>query len=611
MAVKHASTPTIAWLAVGLAVAIWSLPETNYAQPPHHPGNNARPAIRPGGVQAPSGHVGGVPHTPPQQFNQQHVGGQQFGQQHLGGQQFHLPNNNQQQMQQFRGPGGSPFGAGQQPGVPQNFQHNLGTPIHGIGNAHPLTDHSPQARQQFVVPHNIHPQTHSNLETTHPELQQHFQNLQNARSLGQYSQQLQALRNSQAFREHPHFGQLNLDHVSGNFQQHIADGRYTPGSLNHLNTALVGGNRIDLGRQFAMHQQGDVARRLNLSNNLLQNGGWARRPVGPVYAGYTHTAFSNWYCGPGHFPAYCWTPRWSPWVRWAWWLNPLAIYDPRPFYCRPIIYPIATNYVPYNYPTWQTLPVTSCGTWVDAPQVNVAANAIDVQLLAVRFVDNGQPEQNFGPRYRVWVRNNSAVPVTQPFQVTLVASNTPASGPDLPWAGVMVPSIDAGAVVPVDIRLPLNVQRMYQAPDGHNVPFEYLHVLVDSAQQLGDVDPTNNGTVIARREVLPVDPAAFTTDAASAAPGAVVTIAGEGFGPEPGQVLVSINGQPRQAVIYGWYDLGVQFEMPPDAPVGDNAVAEVIIVRGDGAAANPLSVPLTALPNGPGLGSPVPPAPLP
>lgn len=212
-------------------------------------------------------------------------------------------------------------------------------------------------------------------------------------------------------------------------------------------------------------------------------------------------------------------------------------------------------------------------------------------MLAVRFVDNGHPEQNLGPRYRVWIRNNSPIQVATPFSVLALASNDPTPTAELPQAGVVIPTMDIGEVKPVDIRLPLQANRLGQTPEGHRVPFNYLHVLIDSHQQIGETDESNNGSVVARTDILPVDPAAFSTDLTAAAPGATLTIAGEGFGPEPGRVLVSVNGQQTEALIQGWYDLGIRFTVPNYTLTG-TVDADILVVRGDGAISNPLDVDL-------------------
>ena len=92
-------------------------------------------------------------------------------------------------------------------------------------------------------------------------------------------------------------------------------------------------------------------------------------------------------------------------------------------------------------------------------------------------------------------------------------------------------------------------------------------------------------------EVLPVDPAAFELQPTVAAAGGEVLLAGEGLGPQPGQVLLVVNGKEAEAEVLGWYDLGVRFTLPRvEAPGAVDA--EVIVVRGDGAASNPLQIKL-------------------
>jgi hypothetical protein len=89
-----------------------------------------------------------------------------------------------------------------------------------------------------------------------------------------------------------------------------------------------------------------------------------------------------------------------------------------------------------------------------------------------------------------------------------------------------------------------------------------------------------------------VDPAAFELDPAAAVTGSQVLLAGEGFGPQPGQVLVHLGNIELQAEIRGWYDLGVQFVLP-NLPLAGPTPADVIVIRADGAAANPLEVTIT------------------
>jgi hypothetical protein len=190
----------------------------------------------------------------------------------------------------------------------------------------------------------------------------------------------------------------------------------------------------------------------------------------------------------------------------------------------------------------------------------------------------------------------------------LIAANDPVPQADLPQAGAVMNGIEAGQIQSVDIRLPLAANRLAATPEGQRIPFSYLHVIVDSHRELAESNESNNGSVVARNDILPVDPAAFSSDVSAGAPGTVINVAGEGLGPEPGQVIVSINGLQLQAEIHGWYDLGVRFALPNIA-LASPTDADILIVRGDGAAANPLDfeiVPQTMLGE-----SPMPPIPSP
>ncbi|QDT93088.1 hypothetical protein [Gimesia algae] len=346
-----------------------------------------------------------------------------------------------------------------------------------------------------------------------------------------------------------------------------------------------------LKKQFELHKKGDVARQLKLNNHLLKHGGWRNRTLfGNMANSFTHTHFGCWYAGPGMYPSYCWSPHWSAWVDWCWWDWCHPICDPRPLICRPIICDPCVPWVWYDCPVWQPLPIVTCGTWVDIEPI-VIDSGLDLQMLAVRFVDSGHPEEELGPRFRVWFRNNSVVDINQPFNVMLLASNSREAVAGVPEAGTRVDNIAAGQIQSVDIRLPFAASTLSLDAEGNQVPFEQLHVLIDSHREIPEAFEENNGSVVARVDVLPVDPALFSADSDVVFSGGMVNLAGEGLGPEPGKVLMSLNGMNFEAEIYGWYDLGVRIQLP-ELPLLDAADATFVIVRGDGAASNPLDMQL-------------------
>lgn len=347
----------------------------------------------------------------------------------------------------------------------------------------------------------------------------------------------------------------------------------------------------NLKKQFELHKKGDVARQLHLNQNLLKHGGWRNRSLfGNMANSFTHTHFGSWYAGPGMYPSYCWSPHWSAWVDWCWWDWCHPICDPRPLICRPIIWEPCGPWVWYDCPVWQPLPIVTCGTWVDVEPI-VIDSGLDLQMLAVRFVDSGHAEEELGPRFRVWFRNNSVVDINQPFNVMLLASNSREAVAGVPEAGTRVDNIAAGQIQTVDIRLPFAASTLSTDADGNQVPFEQLHVLIDSHREIPEAFEENNGSVVARVDVLPVDPALFSADSDVVFSGGMVNLAGEGLGPEPGKVLMSLNGMNFEAEIYGWYDLGVRVQLP-ELPLLDAADATFVIVRGDGAASNPIDLQL-------------------
>ena len=381
-------------------------------------------------------------------------------------------------------------------------------------------------------------------------------------------------------------------------------------------TAGPEARRLDLAKQYDLRGKGDVARRLgrhkpgnlNKSINYLGNyhghRGYGRK--GPHYGYYGVISplygqhhFRSPYRWPSYYavfhigtgPYSYWCPRWSPWVRWSWYYHCGPTWDPRPIWCRPWGYVSCTRWIWWDVPVWEPLPTVVCGTWVDTPVVEVPAAQLDLQLLAVRFVDAGHPDEKLGPRYRVWFRNNSTVAIDRPFDVMLFAENGPQITKHAPLAGVRVNSIQAGETQSVDIRLPFEVQQMGLDDQGQPCPFSTLHVLVDANREIDETSEINNGTQLAADLILPVDPSVFEAKPQVAEAGSELLLAGEGLGPEPGRVIIQLGGIEMDAEIVGWFDLGVRLKLA-DLPLAAPVEAELIVVRQDGVAANPITITL-------------------
>ncbi|MDB5386187.1 MAG: hypothetical protein JWM11_1833 [Planctomycetaceae bacterium] len=363
--------------------------------------------------------------------------------------------------------------------------------------------------------------------------------------------------------------------------------RLKNGDLNRY-SHLKSGNAYHMQRQFALHQTGDISRRMNLLPALQARGGWRHRHFGAISPLYAQHCRSMWYPGPAICGPYLWYPKWGLWVDWCWWDRCSVIYDPRPRICRPVHHQHCAPWIAWQYPVWQPLPLVSCGTWVNVDPV-VINNGVDVQLLATRFVDPGHPDQQLGPRFRVWFRNNSPFAINQPFNVLLLASNDGSAREGLPEAGLRIPGMAPGEIQSVDIRLPFAANVLGRSPQNNATPFSYLSVFVDSHNELVELNKANNGATLVRGDILPVDPVIFAADPAHIEPQGIVHLAGEGFGPEPGKALVVIGDQEFDAEILGWFDLGVQLRIP-DFALDAATAADLVIIRGDGAASQPLTI---------------------
>lgn len=386
---------------------------------------------------------------------------------------------------------------------------------------------------------------------------------------------------------------------------HTRDGE----QFKHVTTGPVA-RRIDLAGQYKMRHHGDVARRMgshkhdafaarSVRSYGLQHASHHGRHYhrGRVSPSYKKSHFSFHFHWPSYYRAYYshpiphhyYYPRWSPWVNWSWYYRCELLWDPRPVYCRPWAYQACPGWVWWELPVWEPLPVVASGTWVDVEPLQVPAAEFDLQLLAVRFVDAGHPQEKLGPRYRIWFRNGSEQAITNPFDVVLLAGNDEEINDKLPMAGVRINSIEAGQIQSVDIRLPFEVMEMGRDDQNQPVPFTTLHVLADANREIEETSEVNNGTRLAADLILPVDPSVFEAKSKEAEVGRELLLAGEGLGPEPGRVLVHMGGIEMEAEILGWYDLGVRVTVPR-LPLAGPTEAELIVIRRDGIATNPLTV---------------------
>ena len=137
-------------------------------------------------------------------------------------------------------------------------------------------------------------------------------------------------------------------------------------------------------------------------------------------------------------------------------------------------------------------------------QAAPAKAGFDLELIDVRLVDAGDVAKKIGPRYRVFIRNNSTVPVKQEFNVALYASKDRELKANLPNKVERISDLKAGETVAIDIRLPFEVFRLGQTEDGRPLEFSQLFVFVDSDNEIVETDKENNAALLPRDKILKV-----------------------------------------------------------------------------------------------------------
>lgn len=125
---------------------------------------------------------------------------------------------------------------------------------------------------------------------------------------------------------------------------------------------------------------------------------------------------------------------------------------------------------------------------------------VDLQLIDVRMLDNGDAAKQIGPRYRVTFRNVGTSPVDHDFNVALVAADDANLTTNLPTIESRISSVGTGDVKTVDLRLPATAFDMGQ--DTHS-EFAKLFVFVDSHGEVNDVNRDNNAARVDRTAIEP------------------------------------------------------------------------------------------------------------
>jgi len=191
--------------------------------------------------------------------------------------------------------------------------------------------------------------------------------------------------------------------------------------------------------------------------------------------------WNNFYCYPWNknYKPGCWYPNYG--------FFPPIVVTPG-FFPGPAIYP---------YPRTSTNYVTVVSRTATPASL---VNGTDLQLVDIKLLDNGRPEAQIGPRYRVSFRNVGSTPVDHEFNVSLVAATEMKLAEDLPQTITRVGAIQGNDINFVDLRLPSSVFQM-ATTDGGKTEFSKLLVFVDSYQEVKDSNRENNIAGLERNTV--------------------------------------------------------------------------------------------------------------
>ncbi len=137
-------------------------------------------------------------------------------------------------------------------------------------------------------------------------------------------------------------------------------------------------------------------------------------------------------------------------------------------------------------------------TLVATPAATV--DGVDLELVDVRMLDNGDASQQIGPRYRVTFRNAGARPVDHEFNIALIAADDANLSANLPTVESRITSVPTADATTVDVRLPVTA---FQMGKDSKSEFARLFVFVDSHGEVNDINRDNNATGLDRTAIEP------------------------------------------------------------------------------------------------------------
>ncbi|MBI1900399.1 MAG: hypothetical protein HYS13_04695 [Planctomycetia bacterium] len=216
--------------------------------------------------------------------------------------------------------------------------------------------------------------------------------------------------------------------------------------------------------------------------------------------------------------------------------------------------------------------------------VEAAQGQMNLQLVDVRLVEPGMPEQKLGPRFRLFVKNASPFGISRPIDLVVAAGIDRKFEQGLPSAVERISGLAPGQVATIEIRLPIESMAMQYPGEEKPAPFSTLFVMVTGQQDLLGNATIKPLAILPRIGIQFVDLALHKPADARVPTGAVVTLAGEGFGIDGGQVILSLGQAKLVGQIVNWGPTAIQVKLP-ELALATPTAAQIVVARADGQSA--------------------------
>jgi hypothetical protein len=224
---------------------------------------------------------------------------------------------------------------------------------------------------------------------------------------------------------------------------------------------------------------------------------------------------------------------------------------------------------------------------------NPPRQVVDLEVVAIRFVDLGDAEKGTGPRFRLSVRNKGQEPV-EAIPVVLMAG-IDFQNPDLPTvqAEGSMERLAAGQTADVDVRLPRDAFELESDDAGEPVAFREVVAIADPLEFFEDLQPDDNVLLLSTTEIDAVELKVQGLSAQQLKAGETLVITGEGFGFSQGVVGIVIGNKPYVTEVLSWSSTQITVRVPRFVLV-EPLDAQLIVVLADKQAARPHAIRLLA-----------------